>query len=216
VEHQRLGVVLGTHRGIWRTQLRAPHRRGSTRGRCTRRGRLTAARGNSGEQMCANQCSTQGNRGAGRLLTLRGSAGGTGQRRGHMDMMGRRWWSSGCARTTPVSMDRTDQRERERAQQRVSRVADGKAKLTVALDGARAQRWPRNRRWTLAGGGGGSRFAWAEREREREREVGRGRKWKRRGGRAGHGVQKGRGGSVVAGERADVGASTAGRSWARD
>jgi hypothetical protein len=50
----------------------------------------------------------------------------------------------------------------------VSRVADGKAKLTVALDGARAQWRPRNRRWTSVGGGGGSRFAWAERERGRE------------------------------------------------
>jgi hypothetical protein len=50
----------------------------------------------------------------------------------------------------------------------VSRVADSKAKLTVALDGARAQRRPRNRRWTSAGGGGGSRFAWAERERRQE------------------------------------------------
>jgi hypothetical protein len=85
--------------------------------------------------------------------------------------------------------------ERGRAHRRVSRVADGKAKLTVALDGARAQRRPRNRRWTSGGGGGGSRFAWAERERERERarELCRGRKWKRGGGRAGRGVQKGRG-----------------------
>jgi hypothetical protein len=38
----------------------------------------------------------------------------------------------------------------------------------------------------------------------RARELGRGHKWKRGGGRAG------RGGSVVAGERAVVGASTAG------
>jgi outer membrane translocation and assembly module TamA len=52
-------------------------------------------------------------------------------------------------------------------------------------------------------------------ERERSRELGRGRKWKRGYGRAGRGVQKGRGGSVVAGERADVSASTTGRSWAR-
>jgi hypothetical protein len=43
---------------------------------------------------------------------------------------------------------------RERAHRRVSRVANGKAKLTVALDGARAQRRPRNRRWTSASGGG--------------------------------------------------------------
>jgi hypothetical protein len=51
---------------------------------------------------------------------------------------------------------------RERAHRRVSRVADGKAELTVALDRARAQRQPRNRRRTSVGGGGGSRFAWAE------------------------------------------------------
>jgi hypothetical protein len=69
-----------------------------------------AARGNSGEQLRVNQCSTQGNRGAGRLLTLRGSAGGTGQRRRHTDVTGRRWQSSGCARTTPMSADQTDQR----------------------------------------------------------------------------------------------------------
>jgi hypothetical protein len=98
----------------------------------------------------------------------------------------------------------------ERAHRRVSRVADGKAKLTVAW----AQRRPRNRRWTSVGGGGalGSR---GQRERERARELGRGRKWERGGGRAGRGAQKGRGGSDVAGERAFVGASTTGRSWAR-
>jgi hypothetical protein len=52
----------------------------------------------------------------------------------------------------------------ERAHRRVSRVADGKAKLTVAW----AQRRPRNRRWTSVGGGGalGSR---GQRERERGR-----------------------------------------------
>jgi hypothetical protein len=49
--------------------------------------------------------------------------------------------------------------------------------------------------------------------RERARELGRGHKRKRGGGRAGRRVQKGRGGSVVAGEHAVVGASTAGRSW---
>jgi hypothetical protein len=61
-----------------------------------------------------------------------------------------------------------DRPERGRAHRRVYRVADGKAKITVALDGTRAQRRPRNRRWTSAGGGEGSQFAWAERERGRE------------------------------------------------
>jgi hypothetical protein len=50
----------------------------------------------------------------------------------------------------------------------VSRVADGKTKLTMAQDGARTQQRPQNRRWTLAGGGRGSRFAWSEQERWRE------------------------------------------------
>jgi hypothetical protein len=56
----------------------------------------------------------------------------------------------------------TDRPERKGAHRRVSRVADGKAKLTVALDGARARQRPQNRRWTFVGGGRGSRFAWAE------------------------------------------------------
>jgi hypothetical protein len=43
---------------------------------------------------------------------------------------------------------------RERAHRRVSRAADCKAKLTVALDGARARRRPRNRQWAPVGGGG--------------------------------------------------------------
>jgi hypothetical protein len=55
----------------------------------------------------------------------------------------------------------------------------------------------------------------AGRARERARELGRGHKWERGGGRAGRGAQKGHGGSDVAGERAVMGASTAGRSWAR-
>jgi hypothetical protein len=70
---------------------------------------------------------------------------------------------------------------RERAHRRVSRVADGKAKLTVALDGAQAQRRLRNRRWASAGGGGAlalhgqsereGRGSWAEGTNERG-EVG--------------------------------------------
>jgi hypothetical protein len=53
------------------------------------------------------------------------------------------------------------------------------------------------------------------RARERASESGRGRKLARGGGRAGRGAQKGHGGSDVAEERVNVGASTAGRSWAR-
>jgi hypothetical protein len=63
-----------------------------------------------GEQSREQRGSTQEIRGAGRFLTSRESDGVTGQRRWRRDATGRRWWSSGCARTTPVSTDLTDQR----------------------------------------------------------------------------------------------------------
>jgi hypothetical protein len=65
---------------------------------------------------------------------------------------------SGCARKRSGERG-PDETERERAHRRVSRVANGKAKLTVPLNGARAQRQPRNRRWQS------SRFVQAEQER---------------------------------------------------
>jgi hypothetical protein len=87
---------------------------------------------------------------------------------------------------------------RERAHRRVSRVDDGKAELTVALDGAWAQRRPRNKRRTSAGGGRGSRFAWAERERESERAGQRAQmeegRWasRARGSKGARGLERGR------------------------
>jgi hypothetical protein len=98
---------------------------------------------------------------------------------------------------------------REGAHRRVSRAADSEAELTVALDGARTRRWPQNRRRSAAGGGG-ALCTRGQSERERASKSGRGRKWARGGGQAGCGAQKGGGGSDVARERADVGASTAG------
>jgi hypothetical protein len=162
-----LGVGLGAHRGIWRTQPRAPRWRGSTRGRCTWRGGLTAVRGNSGEKLCANQCSTQGNRGAGRSLTLRGNAGGTGQRRRHRDATGRRWRSSGCARTTPVSTGRLNQGGKGHT--------EGCPEM---LTTRRSSPWHSTGRGRNGGhgtgGGGGSRFVWVERESWAEGANGRG------------------------------------------
>jgi hypothetical protein len=52
-------------------------------------------RGNSGEQSHANEGSNDRIKNRGRLLTLRGSAGVTGQRRWRRDTTGRRWRSSG-------------------------------------------------------------------------------------------------------------------------
>jgi hypothetical protein len=46
---------------------------------------------------------------------------------------------------------RLDAAGKERAHRRVSRAADSKAELTVALDGAQAQWWPRNRQRSTAG-----------------------------------------------------------------
>jgi hypothetical protein len=105
-----LGTSSGAFRAVWQTRPWASRRRGSTRGRCTRRGGLTAARGNSGEQSHTNQGSNGQIKGADRLLTSRGSAGVTGQRRWCRDETGRRWRSSSCARTTPVSAGQTNLR----------------------------------------------------------------------------------------------------------
>jgi hypothetical protein len=100
---------------------------------------------------------------------------------------------------------------RERAHRRVSRAAYSKVKLTVALDGARAQRRPRNRRWASADGGVAP-CSRGESKREGERA---GQRAQMREGRwaSRRGAQKGRGGSDVAGERADLCASTTGRLW---
>jgi hypothetical protein len=139
------------------------------------------------------------------LLTLRGSAGGTGQRWRHRDATGRRWRSSGYARTTPVSAGQLNQGWK-------GHTEGCPEKLTAR----RSSLWHYTGRGRNGGHGTGEgrRRAVAEvlcsrgqSERERARELGRGRKWKTGGGRAGRQVQKGRGGSVVAGEHADMGAS---------
>jgi hypothetical protein len=86
---------------------------------------------------------------------------------------------------------------KERAHRRVSRAADSKAKLTVALDGARARRRPHNRQWSSAGDGAapcsrghsereGERVGQRAQMREerwasRERAHGRGRRMRGRG-----------------------------------
>jgi hypothetical protein len=103
----------------------------------------------------------------------------------------------------------------------VSRVADGKVKLTVALDGARAQRRPRNRRWASAGGGGalGSR---RQGERARQRAQMREGRWVSRARGLGRGRRtRGRGcvhGGEIVGERLEtvVGARAGlnGPTWA--
>jgi hypothetical protein len=63
---------------------------------------------------------------------------------------------------------RSDATRKKRTHQRVSRAANSKVKLTVALDGARAQQRPRNRHWSSAGGGGAP-CSRGQSEREGER-----------------------------------------------
>jgi hypothetical protein len=79
----------------------------------------------------------------------------------------------------------------------VSRVADGKVKLTMALDGAQAQRRPRNRRWASADSGGAlSSRRQSEREGEgaRQRAQMREGRWasRARGSKGARGLGRGR------------------------
>jgi hypothetical protein len=104
-----LGTGLGATRAIWRVQTWASHRHESTRGRCTRRGGLTAARGNTGEQLCAKQGSNGQIKGTGRLLTSSRRAGVAKQGRRSKGSTGRRWRSSNCSGGTLVSADWTQQ-----------------------------------------------------------------------------------------------------------
>jgi hypothetical protein len=97
--------------------------------------------------------------------------------------------------------------ERGRANQRASRVADGKAELTAAMDGARARRRSQNgRRSSVSGDGATWSRAQSERggERVRLRAQLSGGKWA-----SGVRLLKRHGLENVAGERAVVGASTA-------
>jgi hypothetical protein len=168
-----LGTGLGAIRAIWRVQTWASRRYGSTRGRDTRRGGLTAARGNSGEQSRAKQDNNDQIKGTGRLLTSSRSAGITKQRRRRKGSMGRRWRSSDCTGGTPVSMDWTTQRRR-------GRTEGCPEQLTVM----RSSPW----HWTGHGRDGGHRtgsgrrravaelLARVGRARERARGLGRGHK----------------------------------------
>jgi hypothetical protein len=120
--------------------------------------------------------------------------------------MGRRWRTPAARENAPVSADRTQQGGRGKTEGRPEQVIV-----------KRSSPW----HWMGHGRDGGHRTGngrWRAvvelpvrvgRASERARELGMGRKWERGGGQAG------RGGSNVAGERAVVGASTAGRSWAR-
>jgi hypothetical protein len=137
-----------------------------------------------------------------KALASRSNGGGAGVRWGD----GATVVDSGCARKHSGERG-PGAAGMERAHRRVSRVADGKGKLTVALDGARAQRRPQNRQWTSARQWRSSRFTQAERER------GRGG-WAEAQMREGMWASRARG-SGMARERAVMGVSTAGRSWAR-
>jgi hypothetical protein len=106
------GFSSGAFRAVWRTRPWASRRRRSTRGRCTRRGGLTVARGNSGEQSRAKQGSNDQIKGTSRLLTSSRSARVAKQRRRRKGSTGRRWRSFDCTGGTPVSADWADHRIR--------------------------------------------------------------------------------------------------------
>jgi hypothetical protein len=102
--------------------------------------------------------------------------------------------------------------ERGRANQRVSRVADGKAELTEATDGARARRRSQNGRQSTVGGG---RVLWSRAQSEGEGE----RVWLRvqvSGGRWASGAWGSKGARTCRGGRRSCGHGRVhdGGSWA--
>jgi hypothetical protein len=105
-----LGASSGVFRAVWRTRPWVSRRCESTTRRCTWQGGLTAARDSSVEQSREQQSTNDQIKGAGGLLTLRGSTGVTGQWRRRKDATGRRWWGSSYARIAPVSVDQMNQR----------------------------------------------------------------------------------------------------------
>jgi hypothetical protein len=124
---------------------------------------------------------------------------------------------SGCARKRSGEHG-LDAAGRERAHRRVSRVADGKAELTVALDGARARQRPRNRQWASASSGG-TPYSRGQSKREgetaRQRAQMRERMWASRaqGSKGARGLGRGRRtrvhgrvhGMEIVGERLEIG-----------
>jgi hypothetical protein len=105
------GFSLGAFRTVLRTRPWASRRHGSTRGRCTRLGGITAAGGNSGEKSRAKQGSNDQIKGMSRFLASSRSAGVARQRRRRKGLTGRRWWSSDCTGGSPVSAGWADQRD---------------------------------------------------------------------------------------------------------
>jgi hypothetical protein len=105
-----LGFSSGAFRAVWRSRPWPSRWRWSTRGRRPRQGGLTAGLDCSVEQSREQQSGDDQIKDTGGLLTLRGSAGVTKQRRRSRDSTGRRQRGSSCAKIAPVSADRTQQR----------------------------------------------------------------------------------------------------------
>jgi hypothetical protein len=105
-----LGFSSGAIRAVWRTRPWPSRWRRGTRGRRPRRGGLTAVWDSSSEQSHEKQSRDDQIKGMGGLLTLRGSAGVAKQRQRRKHVTGQRRQGFGCARTAPVSTDRTKQR----------------------------------------------------------------------------------------------------------
>jgi hypothetical protein len=99
----------------------------------------------------------------GEVLESRGNDGGAGTRRGDGATMAGLRLREGCSGERGPAKP-----GREGAHRRVSRVADSKAELTVALYRARTRRWPQNRQ-RLTAGGGGAPCTRGQSEREGER-----------------------------------------------
>jgi hypothetical protein len=162
-----LGKGLGTFRATRRTQPWAQNRHGGTRRRRPQWEGPAAA-----QLTPVSNCV-----GIGAILgEIKAWEGCSPRVRtpGHLENGGVRWSLGSTEGGLRLRKKRFGERgpgkpEKGRANQRVSRVADGEAELNEATDGSWARRRSQNERQSTVGGGGAP---WSRAQSERERAIG--------------------------------------------
>jgi hypothetical protein len=167
------GFSLGANRVVWWVQPWPSRRCKGTRGRRPRQGGLTAALDCSGKQSREQQSGDDQIKGTGELLTLSANSGARGGQRRCGGTLGRWRRGSGYAKTSPVSVDPTQQGGRGHTEGCPEQLTERRSS---------PWHWTRHGRDDGHGTCSGRRRAVAElsarmgKARERARGFGRGRK----------------------------------------